>query len=215
MRSIRKGREPASLTTHRESGGTYGDFRDKQELREALVADQRGLCCYCMGQIRADGASMKIEHWRSQRRYKPLQLDYGNLLGACRGGHGEKPCRQHCDTKKGKRDLVWNPADPGRRIEARVGYRLDGTIYSYDETFDRQIEEVLNLNISFLKANRMVVLDSVFKWWRKERGRVRGPVPAQRLRQKRTEHVGGAGDLAPYCQVAAWWLDRKLEKMEA
>lgn len=214
MRSIGKGQEPASLTRHREGGGTYDDYREKQELREALVAEQRGLCCYCMGRIRADEASMKIEHWRSQTRYKPLELDYSNLLGACPGGRGQKPCRQHCDTRKGKRDLVWNPADPIRRIEARIGYRFDGTIYSDDASFDGQIADVPNLNIDFLKANRMVVLDSTVKWWKSEKARIRDRVPARLLRKKRREQVDGTGNLAPYCQVAAWWLDRKLARME-
>ncbi|MDE0691345.1 MAG: TIGR02646 family protein [Gammaproteobacteria bacterium] len=210
MRRIRKGREPASLTAHRQGGGSYGDYRQKQELREALVAEQRGLCCYCMGRIRADEASMKVEHWRSQARYRTLELSYRNLLGACRGGQGETPCHQHCDTRKGERDLIWNPADPVREVEARVGYRLDGSIYSDDASFDDQMKEVLNLNISFLKVNRVVVLDSVVNWWKKEKARLRGRVPATRLRQKRTQLVDGPGSLTPYCQVGAWWLERKL-----
>lgn len=210
MRSIRKGLEPASLTVHRQRGGTYGNYREKQDLREALVAEQHGLCCYCMGRIHADEASMKIEHWRSQKRYEPRELVYSNLLGACLGGRGQKPRGQHCDTSKGKRDLVWNPADPARRIETRISYRLDGTVCSDDATFDGQITEVLNLNISFLKANRKGVLDSTVKWWKKEKARIRNRVPESRLRQKRTQLIGGPGALTPYCQVGAWWLGRKL-----
>ena len=214
MRAIRKGREPTSLTTHRQGGGTYADYREKQELREALVAEQRGLCCYCMGAIRAEAESMKIEHWRSRSRFRGLELDYGNLLAACRGGEGERWCRQHCDTRKGKRDLDWNPSEPARQIEARIGYELDGTMYSDEESFDAQIQEVLNLNVSVLKANRKGVLDSTLSWWKREKARIRGRVPATRLRQKRMQLVGGLGDLTPYCQVGAWWLDRKLVGIE-
>jgi uncharacterized protein (TIGR02646 family) len=94
MRSITKKREPASLTEHRAGVHcNYDNFGPKDELREALVADQRGLCCYCMTRISPTAAAMKIEHWRCQSRYQALQLSYQNLLAACLGGHGK--ARRH------------------------------------------------------------------------------------------------------------------------
>jgi len=51
---------------------------------------------------------MKIEHWHSQDRYEAEQLDYGNLLGACMGNEGKAHWDQHCDTRKGDRDLSRN-----------------------------------------------------------------------------------------------------------
>ena len=45
MRSIAKGPEPASLTTHRNMPHCdYDNYADKDTPRAALVADQRGLC---------------------------------------------------------------------------------------------------------------------------------------------------------------------------
>ena len=79
---------------------------------------------------------MKIEHWQCQARYPAEQLNYRNLLGACLGGDGQPPHLQHCDTRKGDRDLQWNPADPAHHIETRVRYELDGTIRSDDAVFD-------------------------------------------------------------------------------
>ena len=52
---------------------------------------------------------MKIEHWRSRKAYGEDQLRYGNLLAACRGGEGRPGREQHCDTKKGDREVRWNP----------------------------------------------------------------------------------------------------------
>ena len=214
MRSISKGREPKSLTAHRQiSHGTYENYREKQALRNALVAEQRGLCCYCLGRIRPDTASMKIEHWRCQSRFPERELNYGNLLAACHGSEGEPRRLQHCDTKKGDQDLDWNPADPEHHIETRIGYKVDGTIYSDEEQFNTQLREVLNLNLNTLKAHRKRVLDSMLDWWKVEKARIRGRVPAERLRQKRAEQVGRSGELAPYSQVAAWWLDQKLARM--
>ena len=98
MRAIVKGPEPPSLTAYRLAPhGGYEDYPDKDALQRSLSAEQRGLCCYCMGRIRPDADSMKIEHWRSQARYPDEQLSYRNLLGACRGGEGQPRGRQHCD----------------------------------------------------------------------------------------------------------------------
>ena len=92
MRTITKGIEPRSLITHRLNAPSYYDnYVNKKDLRQALVNEQRALCCYCMSRISPQIAqieSMKIEHWQSQGHYPDKQLDYKNLLGACLGGQG-------------------------------------------------------------------------------------------------------------------------------
>ena len=128
MRAITKGPEPASLTAHRQTPhGDYSNYEAKDDLRYALVTEQRGLCCYCMGRIHPERASMKIEHWRCQSRYRGEQLNFRNLLGACPGGLGggdKQPAHlRHCDTRKGDRDLKWNPVDPAHHIETRIRVR--------------------------------------------------------------------------------------------
>ena len=143
MRTITKGKEPRSLTEYRKQpGASYADYRHRDELRQALVGEQRGLCCYCMGRIEPRLGSVKIEHWRSQARHRAEELSYWNLLGACRGGEGESKQHQHCDTRKDDCDLKWNPADPYRQIEKRICYGTDGTIRSDDAEFDSQLNDV-------------------------------------------------------------------------
>src|SRR5262245_3620021 len=102
MRAITKGPEPPSLTTHRLTPHSdFDNYENKHTLRHALVTEQRGLCCYCMGRLRNGPTTMKIEHWRSQAHYPDEQLNYQNLLGACLGGGEGKPSHfQHCDTRK-------------------------------------------------------------------------------------------------------------------
>lgn len=213
---IVKGREPASLTSHRENRPSYYDhYPEKDDLRQALVNEQRGLCCYCMCRIQPKPDSMKIEHWRSQSRYPDKQLDYRNLLGACLGGHKKPTHLQHCDTKKGERDLKWNPADPAHQIATRVRYEPDGSIGAEDNDFDDQINKVLNLNHPLLRQNRKSILDAVLNWWKQEKARLGGPVSRNRLLRERDKRVAGAGELTPYCQVAAWWLEQKLARMAA
>lgn len=217
MRVITKGPEPRSLTAHRTAAHSdFDNYQAKGELRRALVAEQGWLCCYCMGRIRPEPASMKIEHWRCQARYPDEQLDYRNLLAACLGGEGHPERLQHCDTRKGDRPLRWNPADPSHHIETRIRYELDGSIRAKDDAnFDGQLEDVLNLNLSVLKNNRRRVLDAVLEWWRHEKARIGGPVPRNRFIRKRAAYVRGNGQLQQYCQVAVWWLEQRLAKMAA
>lgn len=156
MRTITKGSEPNSLQRYRIAGGRYPDFRDREELRASLVAEQRGLCCYCMCRISADASAMKIEHWQSQSCYPNQDLVYLNLLAACLGGKGT--AAEHCDTRKGPRDLMYNPANPLHKVESLISYGLDGTISSRDAEFSGQLEDVLGLNVAELKNGRKGVL---------------------------------------------------------
>ena len=210
MRAITKGPAPQSLIAHCQNPPCdYDNYQDKDSLREALVAEQRGLGCYCMGRIGPDSTAMKIEHWRCRANYPEEQLNYDNLLGACLGGEGKPGKLQHCDTRKGDADLCLNPANPNHAIEARVQYLFGGTIESDDEEFNGQLNDVLNLNLDFLKSNRKVVLDSVLYWWREQQK----PVPRWRIERKREKYDPANGILSPYCQVAVWWLDEKLSEM--
>ena len=131
MRRIIKGAEPKTLAEHRsQPGSNYDDYNDKQTLRECLVGEQRGLCCYCLSRIRAEISSMKIEHWHCQSRYPLEQLTYSNLLGTCKGNEGPYKS-QCCDTRKADRDLKWNPANPLHPIE-QVTFFANGMIGSSD-----------------------------------------------------------------------------------
>ena len=216
MRAIIKGAEPSSLTAHRLTPHcNYDNYPHKDALRHALVTEQRGLCCYCMGRIHNGPTTMKIEHWQCQAGYPAEQLSYHNLLGACLGGAEQPPLLQHCDTRKGDRDLRWNPADAAHRIEARGRYEMDGSIRADDAAFDAQLQDVLNLNLAVLRNNRKGVLDAVLDWWGREKQRSHGPVSRARFERERDRRTTGTGHLEPYCQVAVWWLEQRLSRMAA
>ncbi len=214
MREITKGVEPASLTAHRQTPHCgYENYRDKESLRLALVAEQRGICCYCMARISANNDSMKVEHWRCQERYPTEQLSYDNLLGVCRGGEGQPLRLQHCDTKKADKDLRWNPAESAHHIETRIRYDPDGTIRSDDVAFDVQLHEVLNLNLPFLKNSRKAVYDGFLEWCRREKNRIRGPIPRERLLRERGRYMSDTSVLQPHSQIAVWLLEQRIRKM--
>jgi uncharacterized protein (TIGR02646 family) len=211
MRNIAKGSEPKNLETHRCSpNANYDNYTDKQNLRESLVSEQRGLCCYCLSRIVADPSKMKIEHWQSQASFPAQQLDYPNLLGVCLGSERKPYKLQHCDTHKGVQSLSMNPADPAHDVERVIHYDADGTIRSIDPQFDMELNEILNLNNApWLKANRKAVLDGFL-----------GSKPKQgdwdnSLLEKWLAHWNGDsgnGELQPYCQVVVYWLRKRLKR---
>jgi uncharacterized protein (TIGR02646 family) len=215
MRTIAKGREPPSLAKHRMTPHSdYGNYGgdEKQELREALVQEQRGLCCYCMARLEASRESMKIEHWQCQEDHPDRQLDYSNMLGACLGGEGQPGDKQHCDTYKGRKALKFNPANAAHRIEQRIHFELDGTITSRDVGFNAELEEVLRLNLPVLRNRRKAVVDGLAGWLREYRARHhRGPDVAT-LKRLRAQKTPSAGQLAPFAPVAVWWLDQRLPR---
>lgn len=214
MRTITKGQEPPSLKAYRHKPDcSYVNYPDKDVLRQSLFSEQRGLCCYCMKRIHNEPDKMKIEHWQCQSRYPDEQLKYRNLIGVCRGGQGQPTNSQHCDTRKGDLDLKWNPADPTHFIEKRIRYEMDGSIRSNEVDFDKQLDDVLNLNIAFLKKNRQAVWVGITDWWKGEKERLQGPIPRSKIEKERNRLINRNDQLEPFCQVKVWWLDQRLAKM--
>ena len=90
---------------------------------------------------------------------------------------------------------------------------MDGSIRSDEEDFDRQLKDLLNLNLPKLKNNRKAVYIALSQWWKLEKARIGGPVPRGGLIRKRDQCIGGDGELTPYCQVAVWLLEQRLSRM--
>lgn len=206
MRTIYKNAEPYSLTEHRQkSYSDYDNYADKDSLRQSLVAEQCGLCCYCQSRIRPDAGSMKIEHWQCRDNFSKRQLDYGNLLGACLGGEGCPASQQHCDTRKGKKELLFCPADPTHKIEERINFLGDGRIKSSDTEFDRELNEVLNLNWERIVKNRKAVLKAFQQ--RIATGKKLDP------KKELPKWDGSQGmELPEYSKVVVYYLNKKLRR---
>jgi uncharacterized protein (TIGR02646 family) len=209
MRRIVKQPEPQSLTQHRANAhADYDNYQQKDELRDSLVAEQGAICCYCLRRIHPTGDGMKIEHWHCQTNYPGEQLDYGNLLGACLGGHGEPPHLQHCDTKKGDSDLARNPATAAHNIEEFIAFLPDGTIESSDPVLNDQLTPVLNLNLSILKRNRKAAFDLFI-----DSLAGRGTLSKRELENEiALWSSANGGRLKEYCQVVLYWLRKRLAR---
>jgi uncharacterized protein (TIGR02646 family) len=209
MRTILKGAEPKSLLAYRKSGdASYEGYQDKQDVRDQLVREQRGLCCYCQSRIYANAAGMKIEHWQSQSppKFPQRQLDYTNMLGACLGGqkNGEKSPRDkhHCDTLKGDADLCFCLTDSAHPIERHLQFLGDGRIQSRIPEIQRDIDEVLRLNLSHLQENRRAVLRAF------QQRLIHGKqldVSKELSKWDGTQQ----GELPEFAQVIVYWLQKK------
>jgi uncharacterized protein (TIGR02646 family) len=210
MRTIVKLTEPASLAEFRATpGADYDGYRDKETLRRRLVNEQRGLCCYCLQRIHAEHDAMKIEHWHSQTRHGTEQLNYSNLLGACKGNEGGPRRDQHCDTCKGDRDLSRNPANQVHRVGELTRFLGDGRVSSDDPVFAGEIDAVLNLNLPFLVSNRREILEGFTKTMSR-----RGPLRRATLEKWLLDWNGESthGELKPFCQVVVYWLRKRLAR---
>ncbi|MDJ0799763.1 MAG: TIGR02646 family protein [Calothrix sp. MO_167.B12] len=217
MKHINKNREPLSLTHYRstipsesrEHKDNYDSYTEKNELRQSLLTEQGYICCYCMQRISID--NMKIEHWKPQTKYRELQLDYNNLLGACKGGEGSPPQFQYCDTKKGDKQITISPIDNHRNCEKLIKYRADGKIYSDDETINNELNEVLNLNMQTLVNNRKEVWFSVIEQLNSKYPKKDWKSAIKREIQKWSNQQGD-GKYRPYCQIVIHHLNKKLSK---
>jgi len=206
MRTIQKELEPPSLTQHRKLlYADYDNYADKAALRQALVAEQRGLCCYCQSRIRPTPEGMKIEHWQCQANHPARQLEFGNLHGVCKGNEGQPIDRQHCDTRKGNSDLCFSVSDPAHPIERKIRFLGNGEITSDDEAVRTAINEVLNLNWSRLKENRKSALTGFLQGL--------GNAKLNHARELSKWDGSSGGELPPSSQIVAHYLLKKLKRL--
>ncbi|SEQ60435.1 retron system putative HNH endonuclease [Neolewinella agarilytica] len=209
MRKINKGKEPHELKRHRTTPGADFESLDKRTIRAALVAEQGGICCYCMGPIQAQHDKMKIEHFACQKDNPELALVYSNMLGACRGNDqpGVTPADHHCDTRKADGVLSFNPANPQPDVGTLIEYGTDGTISSPNAQFDTELNEVLNLNwINLVNARKSRL--SAFRALPRKKGTV--PKATWEKHLRKFEGRGRSGNFQPHCEVVIFYLRKKL-----
>lgn len=120
----------------------------KDNVKEILIREQKGICAYCMKRIRMDSHS-RVEHWIPLSANKESAIDYNNLFGVCDGG--EKIIAQEghivcCDANKKEMAITTNPLNEVQM--KKIAYKPDGTIYTQpeDKVMEKDINEILLLN---------------------------------------------------------------------
>ncbi|MGZ8215986.1 retron system putative HNH endonuclease [Methylomagnum sp.] len=214
MRAISKRQEPKALEEYRCKPDAVYDgplfTAVKQAIREQLLREQGYLCAYCMRRI--SDQQMKVEHWHCQDNYPDEQLDYQNMLGACLGHEGEPYTQQTCDTRKGNKELKYNPANVSHRIENHIQHLGNGKVQSDDSEFDRQLNEVLNLNQSRLVKNRQAVWDAVHNMLSQKPGS-RTSVEVRKILDQWDMPISQV-PIREYSAVAIYYLRKRLKSLE-
>lgn len=152
-------------------------------------------------------ASKGLARTRRKSNYPDEQLDYRNLLAACRKGEGW-PRGGFCEAHKGDRVLSRNPADANHGLEESIHYGNDGSIRSSDTPLDAEINSVLNLNHPALVNRRIGELEAFKKGLQKRR---LNPVVMTRMIEDWNEGTPGS-DLKPFCMVIVYWLRKRLAR---
>jgi len=91
---------------------TYASLIDKKPLRQFLIQEQSGLCCYCQSTIELTNSL--TEHYLPQSKHKQESLVYSNLYASCecndlRREQNETSKGEFCGHAKGQNELNWSP----------------------------------------------------------------------------------------------------------
>ena len=206
MRKIDKGREPKEWIEKKCTPGA--DYNAIPELKNALLDEQGYLCAYCMQRISED--TMKVEHIKPRSKNKELNFEYKNLVACCKGGEGYSKDMQHCDTKKDDREIsidVFSDADIGT-----ISYSSHtGEIKSSNTEYNKDINDILNLNCSYLKRQRISVLNAAIEALGKNLD-----WKNSRIKKEYDKYLNKdkEGMYKPYCGIVLWFLGKKLAKQK-
>lgn len=209
---IRKTKEPKSWTSHRNTPGA--DYEANEDLRKALLADQGYLCAYCMRRIpkKDEGSdeTSRIEHIIPQESLsRKERMDFSNLVICCPGAlEGVEGKKTHCDRHKGKRKISFSLFDPV--FIDSLNYNNDGTIVSTNETWNKEINNILNLNISLLKKCRKEVKKGIITVLGKRKWTKADILALQKIYESKDSD----GHYVQYCGIGRWYLSKKVRVKE-
>lgn len=217
---IQRGKEPASLLKYRKSSpkACYEELPQEagRDIRIQLWKEQKGLCAYCMRQIKQPN-DIRIEHYSArhpeEREYSSSEtLDFKKMLGVCYGNSiypGTKQEDKTCDAHRGNTPLTINPYNI--HSIRKISYTPDGYITSCDKEIKKDVQETLNLNCraSSLPENRKNVLlqtkREIMKLCQNKNHDTYLSV-LNRLYHQYTEQKM----LSPYCGITISWLEKEL-----
>ncbi len=224
MRQIQKRNEPQRLTQWRAAHQNdpnfgYGliDANLRSEIRQALVAEQRGLCAYTGRAI--NETSCHIEHPKPQLHcLNGEDVSYRNMLGCVPAPNA--PALPYGAHRKGswpnaaQEELFVSPLRPG--CGGRFSFNLRGEIRSTDQADDAAAETIrrLALDNASLTQLRKAAIDGTLE--------VRGRGPAALGATSARRRIAGLkaaergnGQLEPFSFVLVQALEQHLRRLEA
>lgn len=182
MKLINKEAPPALLVTYaKQLGASYKEMDEKvkSDLQEALLKEQGWVCGYCQQRIK-DKSKVQIEHFCEQSICNGLggtidkRLEYKNLMAVCIGkvGNGELHCDSKKATFKAGHGLPIHVSPWETAHMSGVTYSSTGLIDSSNAVHSTEINDILNLNIDYLKDARQKIWKTIFALSRNKQGSV-------------------------------------------
>ena len=224
MRYIQKNNEPQSLTQWRAAHQNdpnfgYGliDTNLRGELRQALVAEQGGLCAYTGRRI--DEARCHIEHPKPQVHcVNGEDVSFANMLACVPAPNA--PGLPYGAHKKGawpdatEEALFVSPLRPG--CEARFAFTLKGEIGASSPTdaAAKKTIEQLGLNHELMRQFRKAAIEATLEIHGRGQASLDLHRARARLRGLRVVEQN-RGPLEPFCFVLKQALQRHITRVEA
>ncbi|WP_226092855.1 TIGR02646 family protein [Dickeya oryzae] len=163
MRKITKGTEPASLTAWKRANpnGRYDNLTEteRQDIRDACVKEQFGLCAYCCKPISGDNSDTMNEHVQARDEAPQRSLDFTNIVASC-------TTPNQCDAAHGSQAFSLTPLMA--ECETELEFMSSGRVKGKTERAQEAIK-VLNLgdhetnNKKLIGARRKVIHDLLWK----------------------------------------------------
>lgn len=209
---ITKQKEPDEWTKFRLTPGV--DYQAMPELVRSLYEEQGYICAYCMRRIPHHDAisneDHRVEHILCREKHKDKKLNYSNMVICCPGHIGME---DHCDKKKGNEDITLSPMEPG--FINTLSYTSNGEIKSSDNTYDQELNNILNLNTQLLAQNRKAMLDEIANQYKQYKIKYHGRQQERFLNKmikiySEKHNKNGVQVYIPYCGVAIFFLQKKL-----
>ena len=135
----------------------------KSILKNALINEQKGLCCYCCTRIKTDNSHIEHIKPKGNKNYSNLRFSYNNLLASCEGFEINN---ETCGHNKGEwydKKLFISPLD--NDYESHFTYTFNGKIQGKINNDAKATEAIyrLNLNSYELENARVAIIDSILK----------------------------------------------------
>jgi len=212
---IRKQSEPHRWTLYRKTAGAT--YQSQSYLSASLLEEQGYICAYCMRRIPCkDSLSNEnhhIEHIKPRSKYPENQLDYNNMVIVCPGHMGDK---DHCDRSKGDKEMNLSPLNSS--VIQTISYENNGIIKSSNPVWNRELNDILNLNDKVLVMARRTTLHKIIALLNSEKKNNKNKWTKKMLqkylyRYQEKHSDNGKKKYYPYCGIVIYYLKKKLTKM--
>ena len=212
MIKITKNKEPKEWTQYRNTPGV--DYQSIPQLVDALLQEQGYICAYCMRRIpckdKISNEDHHVEHILSREKHPDRKLDFRNMVICCPGHIGDA---DHCDRSKSDQDVSFDLFDT--TFIDTLSYKSDGTIASSNEQYDREINDVLNLNAPLLKANRKQCWGGVVQALMSKKGNKpwdKATLLRYLAKYSSMHNKDGKSQYIPYCGIVIYNIQKKLKQ---